>query len=312
MRRIKMGKKTKLALAIAAASAAAWAGSKAISKPQKREIKDVLQFDRPIVLAHRGGSHLAPEHTMIAFEKALDLGVDGFEVDIRLTKDEEIVVLHDDTIERTSDGVGFVKDFTLDELKQFNFGYQFEDLDGQFPYREKKAEIVTLRELFEKFPNTYINIDIKDGPDTYEGSLMPSKLWRLIEEYNAENRIVVTSFYSEQVDRFNLYAQNRVALGAGEADVRKAFTAFTSQFGHLYHPRVDVFQIPTKSGVISLDSSKFITFLSKLNIPVHYWTINDTEAMRRLIENGAQGIVTDRPDLAVPFLQQLQSEKEES
>lgn len=307
-----MGKKTKLALAIAAASAAAWAGSKAISKPQKREIKDVLQFDRPIVLAHRGGSHLAPEHTMIAFEKALDLGVDGFEVDIRLTKDEEIVVLHDDTIERTSDGVGFVKDFTLDELKQFNFGYQFEDLDGQFPYREKKAEIVTLRELFEKFPNTYINIDIKDGPDTYEGSLMPSKLWRLIEEYNAENRIVVTSFYSEQVDRFNLYAQNRVALGAGEADVRKAFTAFTSQFGHLYHPRVDVFQIPTKSGVISLDSSKFITFLSKLNIPVHYWTINDTEAMRRLIENGAQGIVTDRPDLAVPFLQQLQSEKEES
>lgn len=307
-----MGKKTKLALAIAAASAAAWAGSKAISKPQKREIKDVLQFDRPIVLAHRGGSHLAPEHTMIAFEKALDLGVDGFEVDIRLTKDEEIVVLHDDTIERTSDGVGFVKDFTLDELKEFNFGYQFEDLDGQFPYREKKAEIVTLRELFEKFPNTYINIDIKDGPDTYEGSLMPSKLWRLIEEYNAENRIVVTSFYSEQVDRFNLYAQNRVALGAGEADVRKAFTAFTSQFGHLYHPRVDVFQIPTKSGVISLDSSKFITFLSKLNIPVHYWTINDTEAMRRLIENGAQGIVTDRPDLAVPFLQQLQSEKEES
>ncbi|MFP3918615.1 glycerophosphodiester phosphodiesterase [Lysinibacillus telephonicus] len=307
-----MGKKTKVALAIAAASAAAWAGSKAISKPQKREIKDVLQFNRPIVLAHRGGSHLAPEHTMIAFKKALDLGVDGFEVDIRLTKDEEIIVFHDDTIDRTSDGAGFVKDFTLNELKQFNFGYHFEDLDGQFPYREQKADVVTLRELFERFPNTYINIDIKDGPDTYEGSLMPSKLWRLIEEYNAENRIVVTSFYSEQVDRFNLYAQNRVALGAGEADVRKAFTAFTSQFGHLYHPKVDVFQIPTKSGVISLDSSKFIAFLSKLNIPVHYWVIDDTEAVQRLIENGAQGIVTDRPDIIVPYLQQLQSEKEES
>lgn len=307
-----MGKKTKVALAIAAASAAAWAGSKAISKPQKREDKEVLQFNHPIVLAHRGGSHLAPEHTMIAFEKAIELGVDGFEVDIRLTKDEEIIVHHDDTVNRTSDGVGFVKDFTLDELKQLNFGYQFEDLDGEFPYKEQKVEVVTLRELFETFPNTYINIDIKDGPDTYEGSLMPSKLWRLIEEYNAENRIVVTSFYSEQVDRFNLYAQNRVALGAGEIDVRKAFTAFTSQFGHLYHPKVDVFQIPTKLGVISLDSAKFIALLSKLNIPVHYWTINDTDTMRRLIENGAQGIVTDRPDLAVPFLQQLQAEKEES
>ena len=304
-----MGKKTKVALAIAAASAAAWAGSKAISKPQRREEKEVLQYSSPIVLAHRGGSHLAPEHTMIAFEKAVELGVNGFEVNIRLTKDEEIIVFHDDSVDRTSDGVGFVKDFTL---KQLNFGYQFENLDGEFPYKDEKVDVVTLRELFEKFPNTYINIDIKDGPDTYEGSLMPSKLWRLIEEYNAENRIVVTSFYSEQVDRFNLYAQNRVALGAGEADIRKAFTAFTSQFGHLYHPKVDVFQLPTKSGVISLDSSKFIAFLSKLNIPVHYWTINDTETMRRLIENGAQGIVTDRPDIAVPFLQQLQFEKEES
>ena len=81
-----------------------------------------------------------------------------------------------------------------------------------YPYRNQKVEIVTLKELFEKFPNMYINIDIKDSPETYEGSLMPSKLWRLIEEYNAENRVVVTSFYSEQVDRFNLYAQNRVAF----------------------------------------------------------------------------------------------------
>lgn len=300
-----MGKKTKVVLAIAAASVAAWAGSKAIIKPQKRENKEILQYNRPIILAHRGGSHLAPEHTLLAFDKALELGVDGFEVDIRLTKDEEIIVFHDDTIDRTSDGSGFVKDFTFDELKQFNFGYHFEDLDGNTPYTDEKVEIVTLRELLEHYPNTYINIDIKDGPDTYEGSLMPSKLWRVIEEYKAENRVVVTSFFSEQVDRFNLYAQNRVALGAGETDVRKAFTAYTSQFGHFYHPKVDVFQIPVKSGVISLDSPKFISFLTNLNIPVHYWVINDADTIRLLIQNGAHGIITDRPDLAVPILQEF-------
>lgn len=307
-----MGKKTKVAIAIAAASAAAWAGSKAIIKPQKREDKEVLQMGRPIILAHRGGSLLAPEHTMAAFEKAHSLGVDGFEIDIRLTKDEEIVVFHDDTVDRTSDGTGFVKDYTLDELKQLNFGYNFEDLDGNYPYKEEKAEIVSLRELLEVFPNLYINIDIKDHPDTYEGSLMPSKLWRLIEEFEAQNRIVITSFYSEQVDRFNLYAQNRVALGAGENDVRKAFTAFTSQFGHLYHPKVDVFQIPTKHGVVSLDSPRFIAFLAKLNIPVHYWTIDDEDTMKNLIENGAKGIITDRPDIAVDVLQKLQAEKNEA
>ncbi len=134
---------------------------------------------------------------------------------------------------------------------------------------------------------------------------MPSKLWRLIEELQVQNRVVVTSFYSEQVDRFNLYAQNRVALGAGETDVRKAFAAFTSQFGHLYHPKVDVFQIPAKLGVIALDMPKFISYLGNLNIPVHYWTINDPDLIERLIKRGAKGIVTDRPDIAVPLLQKL-------
>lgn len=300
-----MGKKTKLALAIAAASAAAWAGSKAVLKPQKRERKDVLQFDRPIVLAHRGGSHLAPEHTKPAFEKAVELGVDGFEVDIRLTKDEEIIVFHDDTVDRTTDGTGFVKDYTLQELSQLNHGFHFIDLEGNAPYKEEKLSVLTLRELLVEFPDIYINIDIKDSPDTYEGSLMPSKLWRLIEELQAQNRVVVTSFYSEQIDRFNLYAQNRVALGAGETDIRKAFAAFTSQFGHFYHPKVDVFQIPPKHGVISLDMPKFIAYLGNLNIPVHYWTINEPDMMERLIKRGAKGIVTDRPDLAVPLVQNL-------
>lgn len=301
-----MGKKTKIAIAIAAASAAAWAGSKAISKPQQREGKQALQFDRPIVLAHRGGAHLAPEHTMPAFEKAAQLGVDGFEVDIRLTKDEEIIVFHDATIDRTTDGIGLVADMTLEEINAFNHGYQFEDLDGVHTYRDKNIDVVTLRQLLEAYPNMLVTIEIKDAPDTYEGSLMPSKLWRLIEELGVEDRVVVASFFGEQVDRFNLYAQNRVALGAGESDVRKAFTSFSSQFGHLYHPKVDVFQLPTKSGVVALDSPKFIQFLNNLNIPVHYWTINDLVTMNKLIRNGAKGIITDRPDIAMVLLQKYQ------
>ena len=79
---------------------------------------------------------------------------------------------------------------------------------------------------------------------------MPSKLWRLIEELQAEHRVVVTSFYGEQIDRFNLYAQNQVALGAGESDVRKAFASFSSQFGHLYHPKVDVFKFLQSQGLL--------------------------------------------------------------
>lgn len=297
-----MGKKTKVAIAIAAAGAAAWAGSKAISKPQKREDKQALQYDSPIILAHRGGSLIAPENTMVAFKNAAELGVHGFEIDIRLTKDEEIIVFHDEYVDRTTDGAGRVADMTLDELKLLDFGYHFLNEEQEYTYRGQGESVTTLRELFEQFPQMLINIDMKDSPETYEGSLIPSKLWRLIEEMGAQHRVVVTSFFDEQIDRFNLYAQNNVALGAGENEVRKAYSAYTSQFGHLYHPRTDVMQIPVKSGVFPLDGAGFIHFLSKLNVPVHYWTINDKETMERLLVAGAKGIITDRPDIAVQLL----------
>lgn len=301
-----MGKKTKIGLAAAAVGAAAWAGSKVLANPNQRPAKEVLNYERPIVLAHRGGAKLAPENTLAAFNHSAELGVNGFEVDIRMTSDEEILVFHDEYIDRTTDGAGRVADLTLEQLRTFDLGYHFIDLDGQHSYRGKNEKVVLLRELIEKFPQMYINIDIKDAPETYEGSLVPSKLWRLIDSLGAHDRIVVTSFYDEQIDRFNLYAQNRIAIGAGENEIRKAYTAFTSQFGHLYQPRADVFQIPTKSSVFRLDSARFIAFLDNLNIPVHYWVIDEPNAMRTLIASGAKGIITDRPDLALSLISELE------
>ncbi len=302
-----MGKKTKIGLAAAAVGAAAWAGSKALANPHQRPDKEVLNYERPIVLAHRGGAKIAPENTLAAFNRSAELGVHGFEIDIRMTSDEEILVFHDEYIDRTTDGAGKVANMTLEQLKAFDLGYHFIDLDGQHSYRGKNEKVVLLSELFEKFPQMLINIDIKDAPETYEGSLVPSKLWRLIDSLGVQDRVVVTSFYDEQVDRFNLYAQNRIAIGAGENEVKKAYTAFTSQFGHLYQPRADVFQIPTKSSVFRLDSSRFIAFLENLNIPVHYWVIDDAEMMRSLVAAGAKGIITDRPDLAVALVSETEN-----
>lgn len=300
-----MGKKTKVALAIAAASAAAWAGTKAISKPQKRESKDALQFERPIIIAQHGGAGLAPEHSLLAFDQAAQLGVDGFTVSVRLSKDEEIVAFHDATVDRTTNGLGFIKDFTLEQLRELNIGYNFEDLEGAFPYKEQPISAITLRELFEAYPDKLFIVAIQDSPDTYEGSLMPSKLWRLIEELDIHGQIVVSSPFSEQIDRFNLYAQNRIALGAGEGDIKKAMTSFTSQFGHLYHPKVDLFVTPLKQGVFNFDSPRFVKFLSDLNVPMIYSNIDDLMTMNRVIRQGAIGIVTNRPDVAEILIQKV-------
>lgn len=297
-----MGKKTNVAFAIAAAAGAAWASSKVISKPQTRPTKEALEYEYPIILAHRGGSALAPEGSPAAFENAANLGVHGFEIDIRLTKDEEIIVFHDEFLNRVTNFSGKVSDYTLVQLKEADLGYNFVNLDGEHSYRGIGEQIMTLGELLDTYPQMLINMDIKDPPQTYEGSLMPSKLWRLIDEKQSFKRVVVTSFYDEQIDRFNLYAQNTVALGAGEREVLKAYTSYTSQFRHLYHPNSDVFQLPVKSTIFPLDSVGFIKFLSSLNIPVHYWTIDDPILMKKLIQNGAKGIITDRPDLAIEAL----------
>lgn len=293
-----MTKKRKVALTVAAAGAAAWAGSKIFSKPEGRTSVPALDYDVPIILAHRGGAGLAPENTIPAFERAAGLGAHGFEIDVHLTKDEEVIVFHDETLERTTNLDGRPGDYTLAELEDADFGFRHAGEDGSYPFRGKAGGAVSLRRLLEDFPHLLINIDMKDAPDTYEGGLLPSKLWRVIEETDARHRVVVTSFHDSQIDRFNLYARNQIALGAGEQEVRRAYLAFASGFGHLYQPRADVFQIPVRSGIFPLDLPPFVRFLGRLNIPVHYWTINDRPTMERLIAAGAKGIVTDRPDLA--------------
>lgn len=298
-----MGRKTKVALTVGAAGVAAWAASKVVAKPQPRPQKEALEFKDPVVLAHRGGMKNAPEHTMAAFSTSAELGVHGFAVDIRLTKDEEIVLFHDETVDRTTDFSGRISDYSIDELKKADAGYMYKDGDGSFPYRGKGEKIVSLRELLAAYPHMLITINLKDSPDTYEGSLMPSKLWRLLEETGAEERVIVMSAFDEQTDRFNLYAQNKVAAGAGNDEVKKAYAAFSSGFGHLYNPRADLFCIPEKMGLFPMNTDSFVSFLSKLNVSVYYTHVSDMDSFEKLLSAGAAGFITDEPSLAMEVVQ---------
>ena len=298
-----MGRKTKVALTVGAASIAAWAASKAVAKPISRAGKKALDFESPIILANRGGLLEAPENTDAAFAHSAALGVHGFSIDIRLTKDEEILVFHDEYVDQTTDFSGKVANFTLAELKKADAGYHFESDNGEHPYRGTGEVLLSLQELLEKYPHLFININIQDSPNTYEGSLMPSKLWKLIEVLGAEDRIAVTSMYDEQIDRFNLYAQNRIATGSGNNEIKKAYAAFTSQFRHLYSPQADLFCAPAKLGIFPLGTEGFINFLSNLNIPIYFTNINDPDMITTLVNAGAAGIITDKPSLALATIQ---------
>ena len=138
------------------------------------------------VWAHRGASAYAPENTLEAFKLAVDMGADGIELDVQLSKDGELVVIHDEEIDRTSNGKGFVKDYTLKELKKFNFN------NSNSKYH--KVNIPTLKEVFELLKSTEmdINVELKTGVFFYEG--IEEKVLSLAKEMKMEERIIYSSF----------------------------------------------------------------------------------------------------------------------
>lgn len=292
-----MGRKTKVALTVGAAGVAAWAASKVVAKAIPREAKEALQIQKPVILAHNGGSLDAPENTMIAFQRALENGVDGFVVPVRLTKDEEIVVFQDETLNRTTNMTGNVNDYTWSELQKADAGFHFTEDEELFPFRGEQHQIITLRQLLTSFPTQLIVIALQDSPDTYEGSLMPSKLWRLLEELQVMDRVIVSSTFHEQTDRFNLYAQHQVAIGAGNDEIKKAYASFSSKLGHLYRPKADFFQMPAKLWLFPLTTESFVKFLTKLNIFVCFEEINDRTSLQKALQANADGVITSAPSV---------------
>ncbi|UBH13941.1 glycerophosphodiester phosphodiesterase [Macrococcus armenti] len=300
-----MNKYIKSVIAVSAAYAITTTLAKRKSMPEAKSVKPFFNGRAPYIFAHRGGLYLRPEHTMAAFNNAHALGVDGFEIDIRLTKDHQVVVLHDETVDRVSNGSGLVFDHTLNELKQLDFGFQFKDLNGAFPYRHHAdCKVVTLHELINAFPEMRINIDIKDAPDTHAGRYVIEALYNVIKYCDAFDRVVITSFYDAQIKRFRNRCDAKVAYGAGQGEVAKTFLMFQSGYGNFTRIDADTFQIPVQFNGIALDTQKFIHWLQKQNVAPGYWVINSIDQMKQLLNNGAHTIVTDRPDIAVRLKQQ--------
>jgi glycerophosphoryl diester phosphodiesterase len=256
---------------------------------------------RPLIMAHRGESGHVPENTMEALEAASNLNVDILESDARLTKDDEIVLFHDDSLKRTTGEQGTIRSYTLDELKQIDFGFGFSlDNGSTYPFRGKGLRIVTLREAFERFPNAIFNLDIKDTIPA-----APMKLARLITEMKREQSVIVASFHGKQITRFRKLIPN-LLTSAHPGEVKRF--VFYSKIGL---PRIKAdsikykaFQIPIKSGPLRIITRKFVKMSHERGIAVHVWTINDKPTMNNLLDLGVDGIFTDEPALLKSLLQE--------
>jgi glycerophosphoryl diester phosphodiesterase len=244
----------------------------------------------PLVMAHRGGKGLWPENTLYAFDQAVALGVDVLEMDIHRTADGVLLVLHDDSVDRTTDGTGPVDALSLEEVKALDAGYDWTPDDGQtFPYRGQGITVPTLEEVFAAYPAMPMNIEIKPDEPSFAAPLC-----QLIRDYGVADRVLIASFHADAIQAFRQECPE-VATTAAESEVIPLFVLGKVFLEGVYSPRTEAVQVPEYQAGLRVLTPRFVDAAHRRGLQVHAWTINDADDMRRLLDLGLDGIITDYP-----------------
>lgn len=257
----------------------------------------------PQVIAHQGGDGIWPGDTLFAFEKAVEIGSDVLEMDAHITKDGHIVLMHDETVDDTTDGSGLIEEMTLDELKQLDAAYDWSKDGGQtYPYRGQGIQVPALEELFQKFPQMRYVIEIKRS-----GIPVEQPMCDLIRQYGMQEEVLIASFHDEVMQTFRATCPE-VATSASRGEVTRFVILGKIFLSGLVAPGYESIQPPydpEESYNIPIMTRRFIRESHRKNIKVEPWTVDDPDLMRQYIEWGVDGIITDRPDLMVELLKEM-------
>ena len=254
----------------------------------------------PHIIAHQGSSLDLPPNTLEAFQLALDQGADIIELDIWRSKDGTWVVIHDRNLSRIT---GVNKDFTkltFEEIQLLDAGYNFSDSSGNYLYRNKGYKIPSLEQVFKQFNNEKINIEIKTV-----SKLGLSDLVQLIKKYQVEKKVLVVSFSYNVIKKFRKISNNQIATAASKSDIMRMI-----YFGKLpwYKIRFDAFQMPFYSKKVErygLKNTEWIGKMRSKGMEVHYWTVDNSEDIKKAFSIGAGGVITNKPKIAYDLLVQM-------
>ena len=255
-------------------------------------LKKILGAAHPLVFGHRGASGLAPENTLPSFALALSLGADVLELDVHATSDGMIVVHHDETLERTSNGTGLIREHTFAELQVLDAGHQFSRDGRDFPYRGHGVWIPTLEEVLDAFPDVGINMEVKQGDPPIAEAVI-----QVIRELGAEDRVLLAAEKDPIMEEIRRLAPDiPTSFATGEA--LDFFNRFANKDFAGYAPVGTALQIPPRFGEVELVTAESVAAAHELGLEVHVWTINDREEMDALLALGIDGIMSDLPGLA--------------
>jgi glycerophosphoryl diester phosphodiesterase len=243
-----------------------------------------------LVIAHRGGRSLGPENTIFTFKRAVELGTDVLEMDLQTTSDGALVVIHDRDVDRTTDGKGPVDSFTLSEIKKLDAGFRWSpDNSSIYPQRNKGVTIPTLTEVFKAFPGTRMNLEIKSSQvNTIQD------LCRTIRENGMSEKVLVACFDAGKLGEFRSVCPE-VATSSGASEAVIFYWLQWAQMESAYSPNAQALQIPEAYGEYRIATQGFVDAAHARNMRVHVWTVNDSDAMQRLIDLNVDGIMTDYP-----------------
>ena len=269
---------------------------------------------RVLAYAHQGGAREQPSSTLHAIRCALAAGATGIELDVHATADGELVVCHDATVDRTTNGTGAIALLTLEELRRLDNAYWFvpgadarHDLaPSDYPLRGRAPEdpdfrVPTLREVLELCPGVVLNLDLKQtapAAEPYERLLAA-----LLAEHGRHDDVIVASFFDEATERFARFAPD-VPTSAG-MHATAAFWRAVHGGEPVPRPRAVAFQVPERFGEVVVVDEAFVEAAHAAGVAVHVWTVDDEAAMRRMVGLGVDGIMTDVPSTLSRVLGEL-------
>jgi len=268
--------------------------------PQKTTHPVLQRLSKPVTIAHQGGNKIYPDESLLAFNNAVDMGIQVLEVDIHRTRDGVIVINHDQTIDRLTDSSGLIREMSWSGLRQVDGAYNWSPDGLTYPYRGKGVKILSLTAVLDSFPQQVYDIEIKQHDPPLENDLCD-----ILRQYGiASNQVIVASFSDKTLNRFQ-HACPEVATSLPVNQGTILYILSRVGLERLLPLDAVVAQLPrsfsTKLGQLELDR-RYINAFAKGDRQVWVWTVNDSIEMRRMLDMGAHGIITDRPDIIMDIV----------
>ena len=253
---------------------------------------------RPRLFGHRGAAGVAPENTMPSFRQAVEDGVDALELDVHATRDGVVVVIHDDTLERTTDGVGAIRELEFAELSRRDAGACFGAEHG-YPFRGRGVRVPSLEELLDAFPELPLNVEIKQAEPAIEDAVVS-----LLERKRAVDRVMLAAEDDAILQRIRERAPG-MATSASYEEAHEFFRrCFANDFAG-YRPRARALQIPARFGDVELATRESVDAAHRHGLEMHVWTINEEPEIERLLSLGVDGVMSDFPERLVAAARRL-------